>query len=78
MGPTTRIYVLEPLTDRQRFQGAEFVVEMTSLYFTCMANGNSRMYASTELARLAAEAGLRVRETVSNLGICQSLMIFEL
>jgi ubiquinone/menaquinone biosynthesis C-methylase UbiE len=78
MGPKTRVYVLEPLTDRQRFQGAEFVVQMTSLYFTCMANGNSRMYASTELSRLAEEAGLRVRETVSGLGICQSLMVFEL
>ncbi len=78
MGPKTRIYVLEPLTDRQRFQGSEFVVQMTSLYFTCMANGNSRMYASTELAKLAEQAGLRVREVVSGLGICQSLMIFEL
>jgi ubiquinone/menaquinone biosynthesis C-methylase UbiE len=78
MGPNTRVYVLEPLTDRQRFQGSEFVVQMTSLYFTNMANGNSRMYSSAELTRYSEEAGLQVREVISGLGICQSMMVFGL
>ena len=78
MGPNSRVYVLEPLTDRQRFLGSEFVVQMTSLYFTNMANGNSRMYSSVELAKLAEEAGLKLSAVTSGLGICQSLMTFEL
>jgi ubiquinone/menaquinone biosynthesis C-methylase UbiE len=75
MAPGGRAFILEPLTDRQRFQGSTFVLQMTSLYFTCMANGNSRMYSSVEMTRLAQEAGLEVREVISALGVCQSLMI---
>jgi ubiquinone/menaquinone biosynthesis C-methylase UbiE len=78
MGPATKVLILEPLTDRQRFQGSTFVLQMTSLYFTNMANGNSRMYTCEEMTRLADQAGLKVREVVSNLGICQSLMVLEL
>ncbi len=77
MGERTRVFVLEPLTDRQRFQGATFVLQMTSLYFTNMANGNSRMYTSEEMKRLAGEAGLTVREIHDGLGICQSLIVLE-
>lgn len=77
MGERTLIYIVEPLTDLQRFQGSAFSLHMTSLYFTNMANGNSRMYASTEMTAFAEEAGLRVREIVPGLGICQVLMILE-
>lgn len=77
MGPGSQVFVLEPLTDRQRFRASSFVLQMTSLYFTNMANGNSRMYTSRELTRLAGEAGLAVREIIDGLGICQSLMVLE-
>ena len=76
MGPNTKVYVLEPFTDRQRYDAAGFVLQMTSVYFTCMANGNSRMYSSREMERMAAAAGLELQRTVPNLGICQCLMIF--
>ena len=49
---------------------------MTSLYFTCLANGNSRMYSSREMERMVAAAGLELQRTVPDLGICQCLMIF--
>lgn len=77
MKPSTRIYILEPLTDRQRFHGSTFVLQMTSLYFTTMANGNSRMYSAAEMQRFTEEAGLKVREIISGLGICQSLLVLE-
>jgi ubiquinone/menaquinone biosynthesis C-methylase UbiE len=77
MGPTTKVFVLEPLTDRQRFQGSTFVLQMTSLYFTNMANGNSRMYTGAEMTRLAEEAGLKVKEIIDGLGICQSMIVLE-
>jgi hypothetical protein len=76
MGPNTKVYVLEPFTDQQRFDASGFVLQMTSLYFTCMANGNSRMYTSREMERMAAAAGLQLQRTVPGLGICQCLMIF--
>ncbi len=76
MGDETLLYILEPLTDRQRFQGAAFALQMTSLYFTTMANGNSRMYSFEDMSRFALEAGLEVRE-VSEPSFCQSLMVLQ-
>ena len=35
----TRIFVLEPLWDKQRFLASSYSLQATSLYFTCMANG---------------------------------------
>ncbi len=32
----------------------------TSLYFACMANGNSRMYHSGDLLKCIADAGMKV------------------
>ena len=42
-GPETDVYVFEPFWDMQRFAAASFSLKATSLYFTCMANGNSKM-----------------------------------
>ena len=39
---------------------AELCLQGTSLYFSCMANGTSRMYHSQDLLALIAGAGLRV------------------
>ena len=41
---------------------------MTSVYFTVMANGNSKMYHSDDMIRLIADAGLRVAEVHDGLG----------
>jgi hypothetical protein len=71
----TQIFILEPLTDKQQFDASELVVQLTSLYFTVMANGNSRMYASYEMEKLINAAGLKVVELITGLGICQSLII---
>ncbi|MDR0384592.1 MAG: methyltransferase domain-containing protein, partial [Prevotellaceae bacterium] len=43
MDENTRIFILEPFWDRQRFETSSFCLIMTSLYFTAIANGNSRM-----------------------------------
>ena len=70
----SRIYILEPLWDRQRIEAAAFSLQMTSLYFTAMANGNSRMYESSAFFALLAQAGLQVREQVDHLGIGHTLL----
>jgi hypothetical protein len=68
-GPDTNIYVLEPLWDKQRFEAASFSLQAISLYFTCMANGNSKMYRFDELSNAIERAGFKLAEARHNLGL---------
>ncbi|MBQ4913731.1 SAM-dependent methyltransferase [Maribacter sp. MMG018] len=74
MDPETELIIIETYTDRQKFDNAKFTLEATSLYFTALANGNSKMYKATELIELADEAGLRVKEDI-NLGEFHTLFV---
>jgi len=65
----TSVYVLEPLIDRQRFRASSFCLQETSLYFTCIANGNSRMYTYSELVNAIEKGGLTLYSSHNNLGI---------
>lgn len=62
------IYVLEPLWDQQKFPAATFSLNHTSLYFTALANGNSKMYALNEMLECAKNAGLKLEKSFDNLG----------
>jgi hypothetical protein len=62
MSASSRFFILETFIDRQRYEAARFCLDMTSLYFTCMANGNSRMYRATDFLKWLDEAGLEVVE----------------
>jgi len=64
----TEVYVLEPFWDKQRFQAASFSLVATSLYFTCMANGNSKMYRADELVAAVERAGYGLAEATHGLG----------
>lgn len=75
LAPGGRIYILELFWDRQRFQAAAFCLQMTSLYFTAMANGNSQMYRSDTFLACVAAAGLIVEEQIDGLGISHSLLV---
>lgn len=74
MGPGTSLFVLELLWDRQQHEAAAYSLNATSLYFTCVANGVSRMYGSEELLRLIREAGLHVHAQYDNLGLGHTLL----
>ena len=65
----TKIYILEPFTDRQKFDGAKFSLVHTSLYFTCMANGYSKMYTYQEMEQLVKDSGLKINAIYDALGI---------
>ena len=74
----SRIYVLEPLWDKQKFEGNAYSVMATSLYFTCMANGNSKMYRFGELVEAIEEAGFKLEDAHNDLGSnAYSLLIFR-
>ncbi len=60
LAPGGRLYVNEPYWDRQPNEVGRYCLHAGSLYFTAMANGQSRFYHSEDLARCVAEAGLSV------------------
>ena len=64
----TYVYILEPFWDKQRFPAAAFLLQATSLYFTCIANGKSKMYHYAELASVIEEAGFEITDSYHNLG----------
>lgn len=66
--PETDVYVLEPLWDKQRFEAAAYSLQATSLYFTCIANGNSKMYRYAELKQAIEAAGFELKEAHHNVG----------
>ncbi|ROS80581.1 SAM-dependent methyltransferase [Muribaculaceae bacterium Isolate-042 (Harlan)] len=78
MGDNTRIYIMETLWDRQRFEPAAFCLTMTSLYFTAIANGNSKMYNTEDLAECIKKAGLEIEKIYDGLGQGHSIIKVKL
>ena len=73
MDKDSRLYILETCWDRQQHEASAYSLINTSLYFTAMASGNSKMYHSDELVDCVNEAGLSVRRIHDNIGICHTL-----
>lgn len=73
----TRLFIMETFWDRQRFEPAAFCLTMTSLYFTAMANGNSKMYHSDDMKRLVSQAGLKIETIYDGLGQGHSIMVVK-
>lgn len=68
------LYIMETFWDRQRFETASYCLAQTSIYFTAMANGNSKMYYSGDMERCIEEAGLKVEAIHDGLGLGHSIM----
>lgn len=75
MDGESRLYIMETLWDRQRFEAAALCLTLTSLYFTAMANGNSKMYHSEDMERLVKEAGLEIEKIHDGLGQGHSILV---
>ena len=75
MGTDTRLFIMETFWDRQRFEPAALCLTMTSLYFTALANGNSKMYHSDDMRRLVRQAGLQIESIHDGLGQGHSIMV---
>ena len=74
MPPGGRIWILELFWDRQRFEAAAFSLQQTSLYFTCVANGNSQMYDSTLFLELVAAPVWRSPPSTDGVGGYHTLL----
>lgn len=62
MNSETELIIIETYTDRQQFSSSKLILEATSLYFTALANGNSKMYKAEEFKTFVDEAGLTLVE----------------
>ena len=69
MDGSNRLYIMETLWDRQRYLPAAFALTQISLYFTALANGNSKMYNTDDMTRLIQDAGLEIETIFDDLGM---------
>ena len=75
MTADTRLFIMETLWDRQRFEPAAFCLTMTSLYFTAIANGNSKMYNTEDMQHCIREAGMEIEQIYDHLGQGHSILV---
>lgn len=68
------LYINETYWDRQNYVASSYSLNMTSLYFTAMANGNSRMYHSDDMIRLIKKVGFEIAEDIDGLGVSHTLL----
>lgn len=73
----TRLYIMETFWNRQKYETAAYCLAQTSLYFTAMANGNSKMYHSDDMTRCVGNAHLEVETIHDGLGLGHSIMIVK-
>ena len=69
-----RLFIMETFWDNQKFPAAAFSLAATSVYFTAMANGNSKMYGRNIFVDLISKAGLEVEEEYSEVGISHTIL----
>jgi len=74
MNEHSSLYILELFWDRQKYEASSYSLNATSLYFTCLANGNSRMYHSVDFYNMIEKAGLRIEESTDHIGISHTLL----
>lgn len=75
LAPDGRLYIMETLWDRQRYETASYCLAQISVYFTALANGNSKMFYSQDLLGYIHEAGLEVETIHDGLGYGHSLLV---
>ena len=74
MNNNSELLIMETLWDKQKHQASIYSLHAVSLYFTCIANGNSRMYHSEDMIKLIEKAGLNVIEIIENIGISHTIL----
>jgi ubiquinone/menaquinone biosynthesis C-methylase UbiE len=77
LGPKGKVYIMETLWDRQKFEASAFSLQQTSLYFTAMANGNSQMYHSEIFIGLVNKAGFKVVDQIDGVGFSHTILLCE-
>lgn len=74
-GKNTRVCILEPIWDNQRFETSAFCIINTSPYFAAIANGKSKMFKSEVLEGLIDKADFEIERSIDGLGFGHTLYI---
>jgi hypothetical protein len=75
MHSDAHLFIMETFWDRQRFEASAYCLTQISLYFTALANGNSKMYHSDDMMRCIEAAGLTVEKIYDGLGKGHSIVV---
>ncbi|MCQ2252023.1 MAG: methyltransferase domain-containing protein [Bacteroidales bacterium] len=75
--PGARLYIMETFWDRQKYEAASYCLTMTSLYFTVIANGNSKMYHSDDMIAIVEKAGYKIAAIHDDLQFGHSILECE-
>ena len=78
MNSSTTLYIMETFWNRQKYEPASLCLTMTSVYFTVMANGNSKMYHSDDMERQIQRAGLQLVAIHDGIGQGHTIMEVKL
>lgn len=73
LAPGGRLRILEAFWDRQANDVGELILQGLSLYFSCMANGTSRMYHSQDFLDVIASVGVHL-ESDEPIGTIHTLL----
>lgn len=75
MKPGAKVYILELFWDSQEYEAASYSLNATSLYFTALANGNSRFYEKAIFTDLIKQSGLQLDEEIDGLSQNHTLLV---
>lgn len=75
MNSDSYLFVMETLWDRQPNAIAAYCLTQISLYFSVMANGNSKMYHSEDMIRCIEAGGLKVEKIYDGLKSGHSILV---
>ncbi|GFE89887.1 methyltransferase [Steroidobacter agaridevorans] len=75
LAPGGRLYIVDTYWDNQQHAAARFVLTMTSLYFACLANGNSKMYSVNEMRTCVQRAGLRIERELERFSASHTMFV---
>jgi len=74
LAPGGRLFVLEVFCDNQDNEVADFVVNMSSPYFTCVANGKSGFHALKAFREFVDASGFSIAHVYEGLGLGHTLL----
>ena len=75
MDDDSRVCIMETLWDRQKYEASAMCLTLTSVYFTDIANGNSKMYNTEDMETYIKAAGLEIEKIHDNLGQGHSILV---
>jgi ubiquinone/menaquinone biosynthesis C-methylase UbiE len=75
LAPNGRLYIVDTYWDNQEHAAARFVLVMTTLYFACLANGNSKMYRSDDMRACVQRAGLHIERELERFTVSHTMFV---